>query len=120
MEAKYTDTYVPYSIPYESERKEVQNKLLEISHAKLVITDRLHGMIYSVITGTPVIAMDNISGKVGQAYTQWLVDFNFVKFVSSLEQVKELVPQMLEIDNCKYNNLELIKKYQPIIDFINA
>ena len=120
LEAEYTDTYVPYSIPYESERKEVQNKLIQFSHAQLVITDRLHGMIYSVITGTPVIAMDNISGKVEQVYKQWLSDLDYVKFVSTLEQAKELVPQMLTTDNCYYNNSELIKKYQPIIDFINA
>ena len=116
----YTDTYVPYSISYKSEYREVQNILVQFSKAQLVVTDRLHGMIYSAITGTPVIAMDNINGKVGQVYKQWLSNLDYVRFVSTLTEVKDLVSQMLLLKNCKYDNLELIKMYQPIIDFINA
>lgn len=118
--SEHTDTYVPYSVSYESENHEVHNKLVQFSKAQFVITDRLHGMIYSVITGTPVIALDNINGKVGQVYKQWLSNFNYVRYVPTLTQTKNLVSQMLLLKNCKYDNLELIKMYQPIIDFINA
>lgn len=120
LQVECTDTYVPYYVPYNAELREVTNKLRQFSKAKLVITDRLHGMIYSVITGTPVIAMDNINGKVGQVYKQWLNDIEYVKFLSSQKQAEDIVEKMLNIENCVYDNSELIKKYQPIIDFINA
>lgn len=116
----YTDTYVPYSIPYERESDEVQNKLIQFARAKLVITDRLHGMIFSVITGTPVLAMDNISGKVGQVYEQWINDLNYVRFLSNMDESNDIVSEMLSFDKCTYDNCHLVKMYQPIIDFINA
>ncbi len=116
----FTDTYVSYPISYELEEEEVLKKLEEFSRAKLVITDRLHGMIYSVITGTPVIAMDNISGKVGQVYKQWLESLSYVRFVSTSDHVKNIVTQMNALSGCVYDNHQIIKMYQPIIDFINA
>ena len=120
LKEEYTDTYVPYSIPYEHEIEEVQNKLVQFAHAKLVITDRLHGMIFSAITGTPVIALDNVNGKVGQVYEQWLKNLNYVKFLSNIADSKKIVSQMLSVDDCIYDNHRLMKMYQPIIDFINA
>ena len=117
---EYTDTYVPYSIPYELERREVENKLIQFAHAKLVITDRLHGMIFSAITGTPVIAMDNISGKVGQVYEQWIKDLNYVRFLSNMDDSNDIVFQMLSSEKCTYDNRHIVKMYQPINDFINA
>lgn len=120
VKEEYTDTYVSYPIPYELEEEEVCKKIEQFSRAKLVITDRLHGMIYSVITGTPVIAMDNISGKVGQVYKQWLQSLSYVKFVSSVDDAKDIVSQMNELRECTYDNQQVINKYQPIIDFINA
>lgn len=116
----FTDTYVSYPIPYELEDEEVRKKLEEFSHARLVITDRLHGMIYSVITGTPVIAMDNISGKVGQVYEQWLKSLSYVRFISTNDHAKDIILQMNALDNCVYDNQHIMKMYQPIIDFINA
>lgn len=38
----------------------------------LVVTDRLHGMIFAVITGAPCIALDSGTGKVSQFYRDWL------------------------------------------------
>lgn len=120
IKEEHTDTYVSYPISYELEEEEVRKKLEQFSRAKLVITDRLHGMIYSVITGTPVIAMDNISGKVGQVYKQWLESLDYVKFVSSVDDAKDIVHQMNTLGSCVYDNHQIIKMYQPIIDFINA
>lgn len=42
--------------------------------AALVVTDRLHGVIFSVITGRPCIAIDNSIGKVRRFVTDWLGD----------------------------------------------
>ncbi|OZG62119.1 Polysaccharide pyruvyl transferase [Bifidobacterium hapali] len=58
----YTDTTVPNTFaPISKERGEelVLGKFDEFRHARLVITDRLHGMIFSAVTGTPCIAMNN-------------------------------------------------------------
>lgn len=63
-----TSTIVHYSINSSRREKELMKKWNEFSTAKLIITDRLHGMIFAVITGTPCLAIDNISKKVSGVY----------------------------------------------------
>ncbi len=36
-----------------------------------MITDRLHGMVFAVITGTPCLVFDNVSKKISMVY-QWI------------------------------------------------
>ena len=115
-----TDTYVHYSIPLENEYEEVLKKIKQFSKARLVITDRLHGMIYSAITETPVIALDNVSGKVGQVYEKWLSHLPYVKFISQKEQTQNIIQELLSINDCQYKDNILKEQYKPIIDFINA
>ncbi|MBQ0164438.1 MAG: polysaccharide pyruvyl transferase family protein [Bacteroidales bacterium] len=114
-----TDTYVYRSISIENEHHEVKAKMNEISKAQLVITDRLHGMIYSLITDTPVIALDNLSKKVSQVYNLWLKEILFVKVVDDTTDLEKIIDSMLQQTACHYNNIEIRKKYQPIIDAIN-
>ena len=63
------------------ERREevIIEKLNEFRRYKLVITDRLHGMILSVISGTPWLARDNSSKKVSGVY-ELISDLPLVKF----------------------------------------
>lgn len=116
---KHTDTYVNYSIPIEREDVEVSNKIQEISRARVVITDRLHGMIYAVITSTPVIAMDNVNGKVRQVYEQWIKHVPYIRFIDDPTKCKGALEDMMSISSTDYPQDELLAKYQPIIDFIN-
>lgn len=50
-----------------------------LRRSKLVITDRLHGMIFSAITGTPCIAIDNANCKISEVYTAWLKEIKYVR-----------------------------------------
>lgn len=52
-----------------------------IKESRLVITDRLHCMIFCVITGTPCIALDNSNHKIRGVYETWLHDISYVKVV---------------------------------------
>ena len=120
LKERYTDTYVNYPISISMEETEVKKKIEEISKAKIVITDRLHGMIYSVITGTPVIVMDNISGKVKQVYDQWIKHIPYIRFIDNLQNSKTYIEELLKINKTDYLKEGVISKYKPIIDFINA
>ena len=117
---EYTDTYVNYSIPIENEEKEVCLKLQEFSKARLVITDRLHGMIYAAISGTPVIAMDNSTGKVGNIYGLWLQSIPHIRYVCDKQSAGLAVYDLLNIQDNQYNQAEFVPKYKPIINAINA
>lgn len=46
IEIKITDTVQPYNIVSSCREYEVEKKLCEFQRARLVVTDRLHGMIF--------------------------------------------------------------------------
>lgn len=46
----------------------LKEKLKEFESKELVITDRLHAMIFAYITNTPCIAFDNLSNKISGVY----------------------------------------------------
>lgn len=56
----------------------VKSFLKMISGKKLVVTDRLHCMIFCAITGTPCIAFDNSNKKISGVYKIWLADLNYI------------------------------------------
>lgn len=51
--------------------------------ARLVVTDRLHGMIFAVITATPCVVLDSATGKVGGFYSDWLAEVPTVQLLGS-------------------------------------
>lgn len=89
-----TDTVIINSIKPDKRRKFVIGKLKEFSEAKLVITDRLHGMIFATITNTPCIALGNINGKVKGVY-EWVKSNKFVIYV---ENNQEFIKALEKLD----------------------
>lgn len=100
----YTDTVSKAKLfSLHSKRRAVQGKLDEFKSAKLVITDRLHGMVFSAITGTPCIAMSNFNHKVGDTY-KWISYLPYIQFCSSTNDLYE---------SYKMINLEQAYSYDP-------
>lgn len=50
------------------------------STSKMIITDRLHGMIFAYITGTPAIVFPNSNFKVRECY-EWIKNCGYVFFM---------------------------------------
>lgn len=96
---KQTDTVVSYSIKAEDRNEEIEKKIKEFSCAKIVITDRLHGMIFAVITNTPCIVMGNYNYKVKGVYENWIK--NKVPNVKFIENIKEIEQAIKELENLK-------------------
>lgn len=83
-----TDMVVKGGIPVAQREFALHNKYVEFASAKLVVTDRLHGMIFAAITGTPCIVIGSKSHKVYGCY-DWLKDLGYIRFIESLAQIKE-------------------------------
>lgn len=62
----------------------VNTVLKKYAGCRLVITDRLHGMIFAAITNTPCIAFDNSYHKISDLYTTWLKDCPCITFTQPL------------------------------------
>lgn len=56
---------------------------VQFRKSKLVITDRLHGMIFAYITGTPAIILPNSNFKVKGCY-EWIKDCGNIKFIEAV------------------------------------
>lgn len=81
MKFKYIDTVEMGIISFKSRNKYLNKKLDSFSNAQLVITDRLHGMIFSIITHTPCIAIDNLSRKISGVY-EWIKELPYVRIIN--------------------------------------
>jgi exopolysaccharide biosynthesis predicted pyruvyltransferase EpsI len=57
-----------------------------LSAREAVVTDRLHGMIMSVLLGVPVVAFDNSYKKVSGYQKMWMRDFLGVAVVETADQ----------------------------------
>lgn len=55
---------------------------------QVVVTDRLHSMIFCVITGTPVVVLANSNHKIEGTYDTWLKNCSYVKFIDSFDEEK--------------------------------
>lgn len=77
-----SDTHIGKSRMSVEEREAELRKIWDIfSKSKLVITDRLHGMIFAYITGTPALVLPNSNFKVEKCY-EWINDCGYIDFVS--------------------------------------
>lgn len=118
-----TKSIVAGNIYREKREEKVQAKLEEFSNAKLVITDRLHGMVFSALAGTPCIAIDNVSKKVSGVYN-WISYLDYIKVVESEDLINEdlinedLIRQMISSGKGKYTNEALREYYHEMVECI--
>ncbi|WP_180367560.1 polysaccharide pyruvyl transferase family protein, partial [Oenococcus oeni] len=62
-------------------REKLFKEELELfAHQEIVITDRWHAMVFSVLTGTPCLLFGNSYGKGKHAYFDWLEHINWIAY----------------------------------------
>lgn len=102
----YEDTHIDKGFMTVSERiKELEDKWNVFRSSKLVITDRLHGMIFSAITKTPCIAIDNSNRKVSGVYNAWLKDLMYIKVMEEFD-IDELLKKANDLLDMNTNEFE--------------
>jgi pyruvyl transferase EpsI len=85
-------------------------KLNEFRLASLCITDRLHGVIFSAITSTPCVALNNCNHKLRESVK--LIEYlPYIRFASTLNEVEPLAREVLSVRNPQFYNLPLAKYF---------
>jgi pyruvyl transferase EpsI len=121
----YYDSHIGRdNINFKEGEKELNLILNEYGKSKLVLTDRLHGMIFSYITGTPAIVFPNNNKKVEECY-EWIKDSNTIRFLKDINDsnlkvlLTEISHSNFRIEQEKYDNKR--KFFEAlIIDSIDA
>lgn len=99
---KNTSTVISEEVSFKKREYVLNKKLQEFAQTRLVITDRLHAMIFATITNTPCIALDNKSKKVSGVY-QWIKHLNYVKCNENFDEIYSLIDKYYAQSNCKYD-----------------
>lgn len=96
---------------YEGNRDAVLGaKWAEFSSSELIITDRLHGMFFSAITGTPCVALDNLSHKVSQGF-EWIEGIPNVRLAHTPDEIPVLAREALAAGPSRYSRVPLDSVY---------
>lgn len=104
-----TDMYSDCAITKKNRKDCIRRKMNEFATAELIITDRLHGMIFAAITETPCIVFSNCNHKVEGTY-EWIKYLPYIRFVNSVEEMEKVFSELISMENCKYDNT-LLRPY---------
>ncbi len=104
IDVHVTDTCTNYVIKDEDREKILLSKLELWSRARLVITDRLHGMFFAFITKTPCVVLGNNHHKVRGAFDT-IKDCGFIYYIESVDELKKCIEMVLKnsSDNITYS-----------------
>lgn len=107
----YYDTHIEKSHMSLDVRNEELHEIWDkFSNAKLVVTDRLHGMIFAYITGTPAIVIPNNNFKVEKCY-EWIANCGYIFFckdtIFDLKEVINIIPNrsIFEQNNKRFKKM---------------
>ncbi len=92
-------------------KRYVYRKLKEIEQLELVVTNRLHCMIFSYLCGTPCLAFDNRSHKVSGGW-EWLKDSGYIRMYDSGLSLKQQIDVLIGCKDDSLNNIKVINKYK--------
>lgn len=82
------DTTIPSRIA-KGRRKENLDKVLELfSQYDCVVTDRFHGLIFSVLCKKPTVVLPTVDHKLTSAF-DWFEDVKFVRFARTVHDVPD-------------------------------
>jgi pyruvyl transferase EpsI len=101
-----------YCIPVADRLRELTAKFELFASSELVVTDRLHGMVFCAITGTPCVVLDSKSPKVRGCY-EWIRELPYIRFVEDASQVKEAYLSISQKNHC-YENTHLLHYYEEL------
>lgn len=115
------DTTVNREIPDLTRELEICSLLREFSRARLLITDRLHGMIFAAITQTPCIVMKSLDTKIVGSY-EWIKSLNYIKFLKD-DDINSVLGAYRELSNIEqldnFRESFNFNEYKKIKDEIN-
>lgn len=111
-----TDMIADHPIPISQREEELLAKFEQFAEAELVITDRLHGMIFCAITGTACIVVDSKSPKVRGCY-EWIKNLDYIRFADDVSTIAEEYAKIPKGDH-SYDDTHLKHYYKELIEVV--
>lgn len=113
---KHSDMAENRNIGPEESNRVVQLKLSEFAAFELVITDRLHGMIFAAVTETPCIVINSRSHKIRGCY-EWLKNMGYIRFLDDINHIPEVIEELNAVKPC-YDHDAIIHEMEPLFSVL--
>jgi pyruvyl transferase EpsI len=110
---RFTDTVLPRRVSPDGRESALEAKLDEFRKAKVVMTDRLHGMVFSAITATPCIAFPNSYHKMEGLY-RWLRELPYIRFARGLSEVPAHLEELWAMNGTEYDPAPFRDLFAPL------
>jgi pyruvyl transferase EpsI len=103
-------------IDYKDREDQFMKMLNRIGSSELIVTDRLHAMIFSIITKTPCVVFGNSYGKAKHSYRDWLEALNFIEYTDQkdINKLEEMIDRLLQAEP---NDIDLKQDFRPLRDY---
>ena len=87
-----SDTVIDEFFGSRDKRRDILNQVFsQIISKEVVVTDRLHGMIFAYITHTPCVVLENSNHKIRSTYETWLKTCKAIKIIESPDQLHSAI-----------------------------
>ncbi|RYU65237.1 polysaccharide pyruvyl transferase [Aliivibrio finisterrensis] len=89
------DTTIPENIGNDQRKEKLDEVLMMFSKYEYVVTDRFHGLIFSILCKKPTVVLRTVDHKLTSAF-DWFEDVNFVRFSDSIDTVYETAGSVMK------------------------
>ena len=113
---RYSDTVIDHYVMPKDRNQTLDGFWKYVASQRLVITDRLHGMVFAAITGTPCIVKDNCNYKVNGTY-EWISankQNDYIEYYAGEKYFAEQIERLLSKEKCIYHNEHLQSYYDKL------
>ena len=97
----------------ETRREGLKEFFDQLCRAEIVVTDRLHGMIFCALNGVPCIALDNSYHKVSGAY-EWLKPLEYIHYIKDVSELDKWIEYDWK-DNYQYPYEKYREKFKALM-----
>ena len=113
-----SDTVINKNVNKDTRGNELKKLWKQFYESKVVITDRLHGMIFAAITKTPCIVIRNTDHKITGSY-EWIKNLNYIRLIEdfSISNIDKNLTEILNLKTLIQSNLksEYFEKFKSLI-----
>lgn len=118
-EVHQTDTIRDYKIEVREREGELLSIWREISACEVLITDRLHGMIFAAILGTPCVVLNTYNHKLRAQY-EWINDLNYIKCIDLNKiSLSSAVQELMKVEVVPLDTTRFDRYFSQIIEVMN-
>ena len=97
----------------------VENQMNKFREAEIVITDRLHGMLFAAVTETPCVVIASKSYKVKGCY-EWIKHLEYIKLIDRVSEFENACEKVLHVQNRKYDMSPYLTFYDDLAGLIST